>query len=57
LWLHGRWDRVLDTMDSRAGVGNDFLTLLAQSPVDPARPTGAVDPAADRSAGMTRRPG
>jgi hypothetical protein len=25
-WLHGRWDRLLDTMDSRAGVGRDFLT-------------------------------
>lgn len=23
-WLHGRWDRVLDTMDSRPGVGYDF---------------------------------
>ena len=23
-WLHGRWDRVLDTMDSRPGVGFDF---------------------------------
>jgi hypothetical protein len=23
-WLHGRWDRVLDTMDSRPGVGDDF---------------------------------
>ena len=31
LWLHGRWDRVLDTMDSRAGVGRDFVTLLAPS--------------------------
>ena len=25
-WAHGRWDRVLDTLDSRAGVGRDFLT-------------------------------
>jgi hypothetical protein len=23
-WLHGRWDRVLDTMDSRPGVSYDF---------------------------------
>jgi hypothetical protein len=23
-WLHGRWDRVLDTMDSRPGVGYGF---------------------------------
>ena len=34
LWLHSRWDRVLDTMDSRAGVGGDFLALLALSPFD-----------------------
>jgi len=24
-WLHGRWDRFLDTVDSRPGVGRDFL--------------------------------
>jgi hypothetical protein len=24
-WLHGRWDRLLDTMDSRPGVGDGFL--------------------------------
>ena len=23
-WLHGRWDRFLDTVDSRPGVGRDF---------------------------------
>jgi hypothetical protein len=23
-WLHGRWDRLLDTMDSRPGVGGGF---------------------------------
>jgi hypothetical protein len=23
-WLHGRWDRLLDTMDSRPGVGDGF---------------------------------
>ena len=57
LWLHGRWDRVLDTMDSRAGVGNDFLTLLAQSSFDRPEPSGAPDPAADRSVGVTGRPG
>jgi hypothetical protein len=39
LWLHGRWDRVLDTMDSRAGLGRDFLTLLAQSSFGRAEPT------------------
>ena len=56
LWLHSRWDRVLDTMDSRAGVGNDFLTLLAQSSCDRPGPSGAADPAEDRSAGMAGRP-
>jgi hypothetical protein len=58
LWLHGRWDRVLDTMDSRAGVGNDFLTLLAQASFDRAGTSCAADPEEeDRSAGMTGRPG
>jgi hypothetical protein len=57
LWLHGRWDRVLDTMDSRAGVGNDFLTLLARPPSGPAEASGAADPAGGRSAGVTGTPG
>jgi len=36
-WLHGRWDRVLDTMDSRPGVSFDFpVTSLNGSPVPPA---------------------
>jgi hypothetical protein len=43
LWLHGRWDRVLDTMDSRAGMGRDFLTFLAQSSFGPAEPPGEED--------------
>lgn len=30
-WLHSRWDRLLDTVDSRSGVGQDFLIFLAQS--------------------------
>lgn len=30
-WLHSRWDRLLDTVDSRSGVGHDFLMFLAQS--------------------------
>jgi len=47
LWLHGRWDRVLDTMDSRAGVGRDFLTLLAQPPSGRAGSTGEEDTAGD----------
>jgi hypothetical protein len=46
LWLHSRWDRVLDTMDSRAGVGGDFRTLLAQSPFGRAEPPGVQDPEA-----------
>jgi len=45
LWLHGRWDRVLDTMDSRAGMGRDFLTLLAQPSCGRAGSTGEEDPA------------
>jgi hypothetical protein len=47
LWLHSRWDRVLDTMDSRPGPGNDFLALLARSSFDRAESTGDEDPAAD----------
>ena len=52
LWLHSRWDRVLDTMDSRAGVGGDFLALLAHAPFDRA----GRDPEEDLR-GMTGRPG
>jgi hypothetical protein len=37
-WLHGRWDRLLDTMDSRPGVGDGFPL--------PA-PSGGPAPAAD----------
>jgi len=29
-WLYCRWDRVLDTMDARPGVGHDFLTLIGR---------------------------
>jgi hypothetical protein len=36
-WLHSRWDRVLDTMDSRPGVGDSFL---------PPVPSGGPAPAA-----------
>jgi hypothetical protein len=57
LWLHSRWDRVLDTMDSRAGVGGDFLTLLAQSSCGQAETSGVADPAEDPSASVTGRPG
>jgi hypothetical protein len=46
LWLHGRWDRVLDTMDSRAGVGRDFLALLARSSCGRAGSPGGEDPPA-----------
>ena len=41
-WLHGRWDRVLDTMDSRPGVGHYF-------PVP--SPDGRPGPAADEDNG------
>lgn len=34
-WWHGRWDRLLDGVDSRAGVGRDFAAVLA-------RPASAV---------------
>jgi hypothetical protein len=29
-WWHGQWDRLLDGVDSRAGVGRDFAAVLAQ---------------------------
>ena len=29
-WWHGRWDRLLDGVNSRAGVGRDFALVLAQ---------------------------
>ena len=29
-WWHGRWDRLLDGVDSRAGVGRDFALVIAQ---------------------------
>ncbi len=41
-WLHGRWDRVLDTMDSRPGVGHYF-------PVP--SPNGWPESAADEDTG------
>ncbi len=31
-WLHGRWDRFLDAVDSRSGVGHDYRLALAQPP-------------------------
>jgi hypothetical protein len=37
-WLYGRWDRVLDTMDSRPGVGPGFPAL--GSPQHPAPDAG-----------------
>ena len=42
-WLHGRWDRLLDTMDSRPGVGIGF-------PVP--SPNGGPAPAADEGEPM-----
>ena len=29
-WLYCRWDRLLDTMDARPGVGHDFPTLIGR---------------------------
>lgn len=43
-WLHARWDRLLDTLDSRAGVGPDFHTLLAQSSQAQPGSVGEQDP-------------
>jgi hypothetical protein len=39
-WLHSRWDRLLDTMDSRPGVGHDFLM---PSPSGAAAPAGSPE--------------
>jgi hypothetical protein len=41
-WLHGRWDRVLDMMDSRPGVSHDFPL---------ASPAGGAGPASAESNG------
>jgi hypothetical protein len=35
-WLHGRWDRLLDTMDSRPGVGGGFPVPSANGGPAPA---------------------
>ena len=35
-WLHGRWDRLLDTMDSRPGVGDGFPMPAANGGPAPA---------------------
>ena len=43
-WLHRHWDRVLDTMDSRAGVGQDFLAFLAGPPSGHPGPRAAEGP-------------
>jgi hypothetical protein len=50
LWLHSRWDRVLDTVDSRAGLGGDFLTFLAQSSFGRAGSSGEEGPGDDPQA-------
>lgn len=38
-WLYGRWDRLLDTMDARPGVGRGFSVLTSHQDTmsDPAR--------------------
>jgi hypothetical protein len=47
-WLHGRWDRLLDTMDSRPGVGDSFPV-----PSPNGRPTPAVGQDNGRDQGST----
>lgn len=49
-WLHGRWDRLLDTMDSRPGVGDGFPVPLANGGPAPAADQGQAgrDTAGDR---------
>ena len=39
-WLFGRWDRLLDVMDSRPGVGRDFLVLTGHQDGAPERRPG-----------------
>jgi hypothetical protein len=48
-WLHGRWDRLLDTMDSRPGVGDGFPVPAPDSGPAPAadEDTSTPAPAAD----------
>jgi hypothetical protein len=47
-WLHRHWDRLLDTVDSRAGVGQDFLAFLAHAP------SGHPGPPPQRARGHNR---
>jgi len=42
-WWHGRWDRLLDGVDSRAGVGRDFALVLAQPCCAQPAPAAAED--------------
>jgi hypothetical protein len=42
-WLHGRWDRVLDTMDSRPGVGYGFPVPSPDGGPVPSAGEGAGD--------------
>jgi hypothetical protein len=37
-WLHARWDRFLDTVDCRPGVGRDFPVPTPRGPGVPAQP-------------------
>jgi len=45
-WLHGRWDRFLDAVDSRPGVGHDYRLALAQPPGGSPQPSAGAGPAA-----------
>jgi len=48
-WLHGHWDRLLDTVDSRAGVGQDFRAFLTHS--------GSGQPGTSGQPGPSGQPG
>ena len=54
-WLHSHWDRLLDTVDSRAGVGQDFHAFLMHSGSD--RPGLSGNPGLSGSPGPSGNPG
>jgi hypothetical protein len=54
-WLHSRWDRLLDTMDSRAGVGHDFPAGRTPPSREQPESAGAAGPWHER--GDRIRPG
>lgn len=48
-WLHSHWDRLLDTMDSRSGVGHDFLTGRTPPSREQPESADAAGPAHERA--------